>query len=59
MMTEEEKKRLLAGFVKAEPEPEQEEEPEEDPHREEKLLATAKRIAERLGLTETFADRLP
>lgn len=56
-MTDEEKKRLLAGFVKAEPEPE--EEPEEDPQREEKLLATAKRIAKRLGLTETFADRLP
>lgn len=57
MMTEEEKKKLLAGFVKAEPEPE--EEPEEDPQREEKLLATAHRIAERLGLTETFADKLP
>lgn len=57
MMTEEEKKKLLAGFVKAEPKPE--EEPEEDPQREEKLLATAHRIAERLGLTETFADKLP
>lgn len=57
MMTEEEKKRLLAGFVKAE-QPEPEEEPE-DPQREEKLLATAHRIAERLGLTEPFADRLP
>ena len=55
-MTEDEKKRLLAGFVKAEQEQEEE---QEDPQREEKLLATAKRIAERLGLTETFADRLP
>ena len=53
MMTEEEKKKLLAGFVKAEPEP------EEDPQREEKLIATAHRIAERLGLTETFADKAP
>ena len=58
MMTEEEKKRLLAGFVKSE-QPEQEDEPEEDPQREEKLLATAHRIAERIGLKETFADRLP
>ena len=57
-MTEEEKKRLLAGFVKTE-QPEPEEEPEEDPQREEKLLANAKRIAKRLGLTETFAGRLP
>jgi hypothetical protein len=48
-MTEDEKKRLLAGFVKAE-QPEQEEEPDEDPQREEKLLAVAKRIIERLNL---------
>lgn len=47
-MTEEEKKKLLAGFVKAEPEPG--EEPEEDPQREEKLIATARRIIERLHL---------
>ena len=49
MMTEEEKKRLLAGFVKTEPKVEPEEE-QEDPQREEKLLATAKRIIERLHL---------
>lgn len=47
-MTEDEKKKMLEGFQK----PEQDDDP--DPWTEEELLKTAKRIAERLGLHETF-----
>ena len=54
MMTEEEKRKLLAGFVKAEPEPEEE---PEDPWTDAEMLKAAHRIAERLGIREPFADK--